>query len=80
MSAPRCCDTALQHGIKPTKLFGRNADVDKVNKDELDGLAGGIHTFVSEDEVRPLQCSNVDEVQPLQCWIMCGHCSARMSP
>ncbi|KAF5843371.1 PIF1-like helicase-domain-containing protein [Dunaliella salina] len=42
---------AVTNGIKPTKLFGRNADVDKVNKDELDNLAGHVSSFQAEDEV-----------------------------
>lgn len=37
----RCCQRPLPErgGVKPTQLFSRNADVDRVNTAELAGLA-----------------------------------------
>jgi hypothetical protein len=43
--------SCTQNGIKPTKLFGRNADVDQVNARELEQLPGAMASFKSEDEV-----------------------------
>lgn len=39
------------HGIKPTELYSRNADVDAVNTRELDRLEFELETFTSVDSV-----------------------------
>ena len=51
-----CCQRPLPEkgGVKPTQLFSRNADVDRVNTAELAGLAHPQATFIRSPTAQSL--------------------------